>query len=216
MLPLSSAKDTFLNHLFNIPGQAQTRHHFVHLNAGVKVDLLWWKYFLNCWKGVMFVLRQPAPVVPVCLAAARTGCACVHPCHGSISIGQPPGPEWTLWSRSWSQVYLHTDNMAVVAILKSHIGRSPMVLHLLWCFISILHTNSLIMSHSIFQAYWITQLTQSPVSTLIVCFSHFTGSSNHCTSSSGINVSHSPVGLGSSNWMTQFMDTLLPQYPSPQ
>lgn len=45
---------TFLQHLYDILYRASSPHHFVHLDAMAKADLLWWAYFLQRWNGTMF------------------------------------------------------------------------------------------------------------------------------------------------------------------
>ena len=45
---------TFLRQLFPLLPRARGNHHFIHLTAGSRADLLWWKIFLQDWNGWSF------------------------------------------------------------------------------------------------------------------------------------------------------------------
>ena len=56
---------TFLRHMFEILTRAPSRHHFVHLDAEARADLLWWEYFLEHWNGSMFFKQHSTPMTHV-------------------------------------------------------------------------------------------------------------------------------------------------------
>ena len=52
---------TFLRQLFSLLHRVNVPHHYVHLNAGARADLAWWKCFLQTWNGSSFFpLHDPS------------------------------------------------------------------------------------------------------------------------------------------------------------
>ena len=134
-------------------------HHFIHLNASARANLQWWKCFLQDWNGTS-LLPLPSPSVHVYSDASGSWvCGALVQGMGWFQLRWPP--EWSLIDISvkelvpvvlsaalWGQslrglhVRFHSDNMAVVDILRKRSGRDPSVLHLMRCFFSYLaHFN---------------------------------------------------------------------------
>ena len=142
---------TFLRHAFEILAGAPFRQHFVHLDVELRADLIWWEQFLEQRNGTMFLRQHPSPTVHVYTDASGSyGCGGILAPSFWFNLQWPDS--WSgvdivvkelvpivmaaaLWGRMWykSLVCFHSDNMAVVAILTSRTGRSPLVLHLLQC-----------------------------------------------------------------------------------
>ena len=142
----------FLRYLYNIQAESRSSHHYVHLDAEAKADLLWWTHFLQHWNGTTFFMQPAIPTEHIFTDAS-----------GSIGAGgfwQPqrcfqlkwPG-SWNetdivvkelvpvviaaaLWGRRWyrAHVCFHIDNEAVVRIIQRQSGRSSIIQHLLRCF----------------------------------------------------------------------------------
>ena len=63
----------FLRQLFSLLHLTKAPHHFVHLGAGARADLAWWKCFLQSWSGSSFsplpnpshTMSIPMPLVPM-------------------------------------------------------------------------------------------------------------------------------------------------------
>ena len=142
---------TFLRQFFTLLNTVNAPHHFIHLNASARADLLWWKCFLQDWNGTS-LLPLPSPSVHVYSDASGSwGCGTLVQGTGWFQLRWPP--EWslidisvkelvpvvlsaTLWGHSWRGLHVrfHSDNMAVVDILRRRSGRDPSVLHLMRCF----------------------------------------------------------------------------------
>ena len=141
----------FLQHLFAILKATRSHSHFVHLDAVARADLLWWDNFLQHWNGLMFFPQFPAPTSHVYSDASGTfGCGAVLlPSHWfrfpwpeswssmDISVKElvPIVVAAALWGSWWrrSQVCFHSDNMAVVAMLRKRSARGEVAHHLLRC-----------------------------------------------------------------------------------
>ena len=142
---------TFLRLLFTLLTTVNAPHHFIHLNASARADLQWWKCFLQDWNGTS-LLPLPSPSVHVYSDASGSwGCGALVQGMGWFQLQWPP--EWStidisvkelvpvvlsaaLWGHTWRGLHVrfHSDNMAVVDILRRCSGRDPSVLHLMRCF----------------------------------------------------------------------------------
>ena len=144
---------TFLRQLFTLLSRAHRSRHFIHLTAGAKADLLWWKVFLQVWNGLSFFPRTAATSVEVTSDASGSfGCGAFSPHHGWFQLTWPES--WTstniaakelvpivlaasLWGPYWHRegVCFRSDNMAVVDVLCSRTARDPLLMHLLRCLV---------------------------------------------------------------------------------
>ena len=90
---------TFLRQLFRLLASARANHHFIHLSAGARADLLWWKVFLQHWNGrAFFPCTFPdVPVHQAHLAVVPSPTSLV----GSNSNGQQAGIQLILQQKSW-------------------------------------------------------------------------------------------------------------------
>ena len=140
----------FLRHLFSIL-KAPCPSGFVHLDVMARADLHWWEYFLVRWNGTMFVQHAPTASTHIYTDASGSfGCGGLVP--PSMWFQLPWPQSWAdiniavkelvpvvisaaLWGRHWrrSTVCFHSDNMAVVAILRSGSTSDADALHLLRC-----------------------------------------------------------------------------------
>ena len=98
---------TFLRKLFTLLSRAHWSRHFIHLTAGAKADLLWWKVFLQVWNGLSFFPRTAATSVEVTSDASGSfGCGAFLPHHGWFQLTWPDS--WTQQisrPRSWCQSF---------------------------------------------------------------------------------------------------------------
>ena len=124
-------------------------HHFIHLWAGPRADLLWWHIFLQGWNGTSF-FPVATPTLEVTSDASGCGAYSLHfgwfqvkwsESWHDVNIAAkelvPLVTAASLWGPRWHSgcVCLHCDNMAVVEVLKRHTSRDPLLTHLLRCFI---------------------------------------------------------------------------------
>ena len=138
---------TFLRQLFSLLGCARSNHHFIHLNAGARADILWWKVFLPLWNGRSFFQCKSTVTSD---ASGSFGCGAFSLENGWFQLEWPES--WSrvhiaakelvpiviaaaLWGPHWhgSCILFRTDNMAVVEVLRSHSARDPLLMHLLRC-----------------------------------------------------------------------------------
>ena len=66
----------FFHQLFSLLQFTKASHHFVHLGAG-RVDLAWWKCFLQSWSGSSFFLRPNPSHNEYSDASGTYGCRAV-------------------------------------------------------------------------------------------------------------------------------------------
>ena len=141
----------FLRHLFTVLKAARSTGHFVHLDTTSRADLLWWEYFLVHWNGTMFLQCAPTPSYHVYTDASGSfGCGGILLSSSWLQLRWPES--WAdvniavkelvpivvaaaIWGRQWylHHVRFHSDNMAVVAILRTRSTRDAAALHLLRC-----------------------------------------------------------------------------------
>ena len=141
---------TFLRQLFILLSCANQPHHHIRLTKVAQADIQWWATFLIDWNGTSFI-PQPCPSVHVFSDASGSwGCGVFTESSGWAQLQWPPS--WAMvnitakellpivlataiWGHQWCRQHIcfHCDNMAVVAILRSHSGRGHCVDHLLHC-----------------------------------------------------------------------------------
>ena len=141
---------TFLRQLFMLMSRAKENHHFIHLTASARADLLWWHTFLQDWNGRSFFPRTSPSRIVTSDASGSFGCGAFSLDHGWFQLQWPDSGNpmdiaakelvpiviaAALWGPAWHRlcVCFRTDNMAVVDILKSRTSRDPLLLHLLRC-----------------------------------------------------------------------------------
>ena len=221
---------TFLRHLYDLLYRAPSRYGYVHLDAMARADLLWWEYFLQQWNGTMFFKQPLAPAAHIYTDASGSfGCGGVLLPSLWFQVQWPP--TWVeidivtkelvpivaaaaLWGRYWSRTHVcfHTDNMAVVAILRNQSGRSTLVQHLMRC---------LYFYTALYQFEYTTEhvpgvlnvaadaISRNNISVLPSLIPQATQVSVP-PSLLEMLVSHQP-DWGSATWITSFMHTLSPQ-----
>ena len=143
---------TFLRHLYVILNRAEHHRHYVHLDSEARADLCWWHCFLHHWNGPMFFQRSVTPAAHIYTDASGSfGCGGVLTPSYWFQIQWPPA--WAgvdivvkelvpvvvaaaLWGRGWQHLHIcfHSDNSAVVDILRKQSARDPQAHHLLRCF----------------------------------------------------------------------------------
>ena len=141
---------TFLRELFRLLHLTRAPHHFVRLTAGARADLAWWWCFLKEWSGSSFFPRSEADFHVWSDASGSFGCGAVVDCTAMFQLAWPVS--WdiidisvkelvpvvvaaALWGEKWRQrhVCIHSDNMAVVSVIKSGTTSSQQSMHLLRC-----------------------------------------------------------------------------------
>ena len=142
----------FLRQLFPLLSQARDDHHYIHLTAGARADLLWWKVFLQAWNGRSFFPQRSPSIVVTSDASGTFGCGAFAPGHGWFLLKWPES--WdaaniaakelvplviaaSLWGPLWARkcVRFRSDNMAVVEVVHSRTSHNPLLLHLLRCLV---------------------------------------------------------------------------------
>ena len=143
---------TFLRQLFSLLPRARARHHFIHLPAGARADLLWWKVFLQDWNGRSFFPQTTPSIEVTSDASGSYGCGAFSRDHGWFQLEWPQS--WqpaniaakelvpivlaaALWGPAWHRVCVRfqCDNMAVVEVLRSRTSHDPLLMHLLRCLV---------------------------------------------------------------------------------
>ena len=143
---------TFLRQLFNLFHKAQEDHHFIHIRASARADLLWWHHFLQEWNGKSFFPQSTPSVQITSDASGSFGCGAFSQPHGWFQLQWPES--WisvniaakelvpvvvaaAIWGPLWYQkcVQFRSDNMAVVEVLRSGSTRDPLLMHLIRCLV---------------------------------------------------------------------------------
>jgi hypothetical protein len=140
---------TFLRELFRLLHQAKLPYHHVRLSAGAKADILWWRHFLQSWSGLAFFPQPQASTHVYSDASGSWGCGAIAEGLGWLQLPWPAGYELdisakelvpvvlaaALWGPQWARQHIcfHSDNMAVVSVLKSRAAKSLPIAHLLRC-----------------------------------------------------------------------------------
>ena len=141
---------TFQHELFRLLHLTRAPHHFVCLTAGARADLAWWWCFLKEWSSLSFFPRSEADFHVLSDASGSFGCGAVVDCMAMFQLVWPVS--WdiidisvkelvpvvvaaALWGEKWRQrhVCIHSDNMAVVSVIKSGTTSSQQSMHLLRC-----------------------------------------------------------------------------------
>ena len=141
----------FLRQLFSLLAVVHLPDHYVRLNLGARADLAWWHCFLCDWNGSSFFpLSAPSHHV-YSDASGLFGCgALMFPSswfqlqwsRDWIPVGivakelLPIVIAAAIWGHSWDGLHIcfHSDNMAVVDILRKRSSKDPLIMHLLRCF----------------------------------------------------------------------------------
>ena len=143
---------TFLRQLFRLLANARANHHFIHLSAGARADLLWWKVFLQHWNGRAFFPCTFPAVTVTSDASGSFGCGAFSHELGWFQLKWPAS--WNtihiaakelvpiviaaaLWGPRWHGrcIGFCTDNMTVVEVLHSRTASDPLLMHLLLCLV---------------------------------------------------------------------------------
>ena len=141
---------TFLRQLFSLLSRVRSNHHFVHLDAGARADLQWWRIFLCQWNSRSFFPGSPPSITVTSDASGAFGCGAFSTTHGWFQLSWPSSWHSTniatkelvpivlsaaLWGPTWARkcVCFETDNMAVVEILRTRTSRDYSLMHLLRC-----------------------------------------------------------------------------------
>ena len=143
---------TFLRELFPLLQRAQKKHHFIHLTAAARADLLWWYIFLQDWNGVS-CFPQATPSLDVTSDASGSfGCGAFSQDHGWFQLEWPESWKSTniaakelvpvvvaaaIWGPCWYKkcIRFRTDNMAVVDVIRTRTARDPLLIHLVRCLV---------------------------------------------------------------------------------
>ena len=148
VLPLGKA---FINNLFPLAShmrQGQVRR----LNNAARLDLAWWQFMINNWKGTsiqQFLLLQEPSHHLYTDASGSWGCGAyslpvwlqfswpkVNPLH-SIALKElyPIVLACAVWGHQWSGTYIlcHSDNAAAVCHVNRLHARDPLASHVLRC-----------------------------------------------------------------------------------
>ena len=140
----------FLRSLFSLLSTTAKPHFHIRLNTSVRADLQWWHCFLQLWNGLSF-FPLPSPSRHIYSDASGSfGCGAFNPTTGWLKLQWPA--LWSsidiaakemvpivvaaaLWGRLWEgcHICLHSDNMAVVAVLNKRTAKDPLLLHFLRC-----------------------------------------------------------------------------------
>ena len=132
-------------------GRSSPNHH-IRLNREFRADLAWWRLFIEQWNGVGLLqsvqLDSDCPVV-TSDASGGWGCGAWHGSHWfqhewsseeaiyDISVKEltPVVVSAAVWGSGWlgKSVTCHSDNQAVVAVLKKRSCRDKFPMHLLRC-----------------------------------------------------------------------------------
>ena len=142
---------TFLRELFRLLHGLKAPHHHVHLSAGARADIAWWRCLLQHWNGTSFFPLATASSHVFSDASGTFGCGAIVKNVGWFQVEWPE--DWqdvhisakelvpvvlaaAVWGERWTgkHVCFHSDNMAVVAVLNSRTAKDPSLMHLLRCF----------------------------------------------------------------------------------
>ena len=140
----------FLRQLFGLLSAVSRPFHYIRLNLATRADLAWWAFFLQEWNGVS-LLQYRHPLVHVFSDASGSfGCGAVVPngawfnqewpsCWSEKDISAkeliPIVLAAALWGPHWpgKQVLFHTDNLAVVQVIKNMNAANQLLCNLLRC-----------------------------------------------------------------------------------
>ena len=141
----------FLRTLFALLSWVSCPTHFIRLNAEVRADLIWWRYLIHHWNGHAF-FPLPTPSCHIYSDASGSfGCGAFLDISGawfqwqwpaawsSVAIAQkellPIVLAAYLWGPSWGgqHVCFHSDNEAVVTVIRKRSAQDNLLNNLLRC-----------------------------------------------------------------------------------
>ena len=161
---------TFLRRMINLLCCFRNPSHPIRLNVEFRRDLHWWLSFFLEWNGVSFFLSPAVTPLPDLVVSSDAS--------GTIGFGAVWRRQWFcqswsflprplsiafmelvpivvaahVWGPAWSRLRVQfiSDNMAVVAVLRSGTSRAPDIMHLLRSLtrIACLHHFTFSASHS--------------------------------------------------------------------
>ena len=97
----------FLRQLFTLMSRVRENHHFIHLTASARADLLWWHTFLQNWNGLSFFPQASHSVVVSSDASGSFGCGAFSLDHGWFQLQ---------WPSSWGQVDISSKELVPIVI----------------------------------------------------------------------------------------------------
>ena len=143
----------FFRRLINLSTKARRLHHYLHLNAASRMDILWWRDFLPLWNGrapILDTVWTPANSLQLYTdASAKLGFGAYFQGSWFRAPWKPKQDhrhksiEWQelfaivaaaiAWGRNWSgrRIMFHCDNHAVVDMWRNQSSRCPQLLKLL-------------------------------------------------------------------------------------
>ena len=141
---------TFLRQLIDAAKIGSRPSHFIRLNAEVRSDLQWWSCFLESWNGRSLLPPALPSVTVTADASGSWGCGAFSSDHQWFQVQWPES--WAsvhiaakemvpvvlavaVWGKRWvgQAVRVNSDNMAVVATLKSGACQDQALMHLMRC-----------------------------------------------------------------------------------
>ena len=142
----------FLRRLINLACSRPNINDWIRLNEEAKADLRWWDLFLSKWNGVSMLkshTERPPDVHVFTDASGSWGCGASWEDRWfkapwstawlsvNITIKEmvPIILALAVWGQQWASqhVQIHSDNMAVVEIVRAKSSRDRKVMHLLRC-----------------------------------------------------------------------------------
>ena len=141
---------TFLRRLIDLAKSVHKPHHFVRLNEVVRSDLHWWSCFLVRWNGRSLILPEEPSTTIYTDASGSWGCGALlsngqwfqlqwptswEAVHIAAKEMVPIAVAVAVWGRQLSgqSLLVKSDNMAVVAALRSGSCKDQLLMHLLRC-----------------------------------------------------------------------------------
>lgn len=97
----------FLRQLFSLLSLNRALYQYLHLNAGCKADLIWWKTFLHAWKGKSFFTVTMVSIKVVSDASGTFGCGAFSLPHGWFQLQ---------WPTDWQSAHLAAKELVPVVI----------------------------------------------------------------------------------------------------
>ena len=140
----------FLRQLFGILQIAPKPYHHIRLNLATRADLAWWSFFLQEWNGVSLFHHGPPSVHVFSDASGSFGCGAIvldggwfnHEWPSCWSAKEIAAKELlpivlaaVLWGPHWAgrHILFHTDNLAVVQVVRNLNAADPLLCNLLRC-----------------------------------------------------------------------------------
>ena len=127
-------------------------NHWVRLNQEFQSDLLWWHYFIEGWNGRSMLVTHYTVSWEVEFYTDAPGSWCCGGIWNNSWFSCAWNNEWSgvgiaakellpvvlavgIWGKLWQykHVCVHTDNMAVVEVMKAKDSKVPLMMHLLRC-----------------------------------------------------------------------------------